>query len=112
MGVKFTGYISLSSGGGTESTTTKPQLGDLMDALYHKVADKWKMIGALIEIPKGTLAAITERCQHDPLRCLMEMLEVWLERVHPAASWTTMIEAVDFLGEEQLGGKLTDIYIP
>ena len=31
-----------------------------MDALYHKVADKWKMIGVLIEIPKGTLAAIAE----------------------------------------------------
>ena len=112
MGVKFTSYISLSSGGGTDSKATKPQLRDLMDALYHKVADKWKMIGVLIEIPKGTLAAIAERCQHDPHRCLMEMLEVWLERVYPAASWTTMVEAVEFLGEEQLGRKLTDRYIP
>ena len=31
-----------------------------MNALYHKVADKWKMIGVLIEIPKGTLAVIAE----------------------------------------------------
>ena len=112
LGVQFIIYISLSSGGGTKSATTKPQLRDLMDALYHKVADKWKMIGVLIEIPKGTLAAIAERCQHDPHRCLIEMLEVWLERIHPPASWATMIEAVKFLGEEQLGKKLTDRYIP
>jgi len=72
---------------------------------------KWQTNGVLIKIPKGTLAAIAERCQHDPHRCLMKMLEVWLETVHPAASWTTMIEAVDFLGEEQLGRKLTDIII-
>ena len=112
VGVQFISYIFLSSGGRTKSATTKPQLRDLMDSLYHKVADKWKMIGVLIEIPKGTLAAIAERCQHDPHRCLLEMLEVWLERVHPPASWAIIIEAVEFLGEEQLGRKLTDRYIP
>jgi len=104
--------VSLSSGGGTENTTTKPKLRDLIGALYHKVADKWKIIGVLIEIPNGTLAAIAERCQHDPHKCLVEMLEVWLERVYPPASWATVIEAVKFLGEEQLGRKLTNRYIP
>ena len=43
------------SDGGTENATSKPQLKDVMEALYNNVADKWKMIGVLIKIPKGTL---------------------------------------------------------
>ena len=101
----------LSSGGDTQNAANKPQLKELMDALYHKVADKWKMIGVLVEIPKGKLAATAERCQHDPHKCLLEMLETWLERVHPRASWATIIEAVEFLGEEQLVRELRDRYI-
>ena len=79
-----------------------------MDALYHKVADKWKMIGVLLEISKGKLAGISEKCRGDPHKCLVEMLETWLERVDPPATWATIIEAVEFLGEEQLGKKLRE----
>ena len=33
------------------------------------------------------------------------MLETWLERVDPPTTWATIIEAVEFLGEEQLGER-------
>ena len=36
--------MCLSSGEGAERILSKPQLKNLMDALYHKVANKWKMI--------------------------------------------------------------------
>ena len=98
------------SGEGTERTSTKPQIKDLMSALYHKVSDKWKMIGVLLEIPKGKLAGIGEKCQGDPHKCLLEMLETWLERVDPPATWAAIIEAVEFLGEEQLGRELGEKY--
>ena len=81
-----------------------------MDALYHKVAEKWKVIGVLLEIPKGKLAGITEKYRDDPHRCLVEMLDTWLERVHPPPTWTAIIEAVEFLGEEQLGKELREKY--
>ena len=68
-------HLYLSSGGGTERTPSKPQIKDLMDALYHKVADKWRTIGLYLEIPKGKLAGIAEKCQDDPHRCLVAMLE-------------------------------------
>ena len=90
----MTHIISFLSGGETKKAPTKPVLKDLMDALYHEVADKWKAIGVLLEIPKGTLASIAEKSQHDPHKCLLEMLETWLERIHPPASWATIIEAV------------------
>jgi len=93
-----------------ETAPSKPQLRDLVGSLYHKVADKWKMIGVLLEISTGTLTGIAEKCQHDPHKCLLEMLEIWLKRIHPPASWATIIEAVEFLGEEQLGRELKDNY--
>ena len=103
--------MCLSSDGGTENATSKPQLKDLMEALYNNVADKWKIIGVLIEIPKGTLAGIAEKWQHDPHKCLVDMLEIWLEQIHPPSSWAAIIESVEFLGEEKLGRELRDKYI-
>ena len=89
-----------SSGGMTASTPSKPELSDLMDALYHRVADKWKVIGSLLNIPDGKLEAIAEKYRGDPHTCLVEMLETWLEQVDPPATWTAIIDAVQFLGEE------------
>ena len=100
----------MAGGETTERKPTKPQLKELIDALYHKIADKWKMIGVLLEIPKGKLAGIAEKYQCDPHKCLVEMLEIWLERVHPPVTWTAIIDTVEFLGEEQLGKELRDKY--
>ena len=83
-----------------------------MEALYHKVAEKWKVIGVLLEIPKGTLSRIVDKHQRDPCSCLVETLETWLERVYPPPTWAAIIEAVEFLGEEQLGKELRDKYCP
>ena len=91
-------------------TLSKPQLKDLLDALYHKVADKWKTIGVYLEIPMGKLSSIAEKHQGDPQICLVEMLETWLKQVDPPATWAAIIEAVEFLGEEQLGKELREMY--
>ena len=101
--------LPLSSGGEPEK---RPILKDLIDGLYHKVADKWKVIGVLLEMPKGTLSHIADKHQRDPCSCLVEMLETWLERVHPPPTWAAIIEAIEFLGEEQLGKELRDKYCP
>ena len=89
----------------------KPEIKDLTSAFYHKVADKWKVIGVLLEIPKGKLSHIADK-HRDSHSCLVEMLETWLERVHPPPSWAAIIEAIEFLGEEQLGKELRDKYCP
>ena len=85
-----------------------PDMRDLMDALYHTVADKWEPIGIYLHLPMATLKAIAEECQHDPHKCLIGMLEVWLKRVDPPPTWSAIIEAVEFLGEEELGRKLVN----
>ena len=82
-----------------------------MSALYHRVADKWKQIGIQLEVPEGTLATIAERRQEDPQKCLLEMLEWWLKRVDPSATWSAIADAVEFLGEEQLARELRQKYL-
>ena len=81
---------------------------DLMNALYHTVADKWEHIGIYLHLPMATLKAISDKQQHDPHKCLVEMLGVWLKRLHPPATWSAIIEAVEFLGEEHLGRQLRE----
>ena len=82
-----------------------------MDALYHKVAAKWRTIGHYLEIPNGELDGIAEKCRDDPHNCLVTMLGTWLKRVQPPATWAAITAAVKFLGEEQLGKELTEQYI-
>ena len=41
--------LPLASGGEPEM---KPEKENLIDALYHKVADKWKVIGVLLEFQR------------------------------------------------------------
>ena len=102
--------VSLHTGEWTEKIQSKPNFKKLLDALYHKVADRWRMIGIYLEIPKGKLASIAEKYKDDPNSCLVQMLETWLEQVNPSATWTAIIEAVEFLGEEQLGKELKEKY--
>ena len=46
-----------------------------MNILYHKVPDKWLMIGLHLEMLKeNCMAGITEKYQRDPHRCVVEML--------------------------------------
>jgi len=90
--------------------SSEPVLKDLMNALYHKVANKWKVIGIHLEIPRGTLSGIADKCRDDPQSCLVEMLGMWLEQASPPPTWVAIIEAVEFLGEKQLGKELRDKY--
>ena len=92
--------------------SSKPVLKELTNALYHKVANKWKVIGVLLEIPKGTLSGIGEKCRDDPQSCLVEMFGMWLEQTYPPPTWTAIIEAVEFLEEKRLGKELRDKYWP
>ena len=81
-----------------------------MDALYHIVADKWELIGVYLHLSMATLKAIAAERQHDPHKCLIGMLEVWLKRLDPPPTWSAIIEAVEFLGEEKLARELKEKY--
>ena len=83
-----------------------PDLKGLMTALYHKVTNKWKMIGVQLEI--SDLDSIETKHRGDSHLCLLEVLDTWLKRVDPPPTWSAIIEAVEFLGEKQLGRELRE----
>ena len=86
-----------------------PHLRGLLDALYHRVANKWKVIGVYLEM--SDLDSIETKHHGDPHLCLLDMLDAWLKRVDPPPTWSVIIEAVEFLGEKQLGRELREKYI-
>ena len=89
---------------------SKPELRDLMRALYNQVADKWMILGIQLGISHGSLRSIEVNCLRDPQKCLLEMLEMWLQQVDPPPTWAAVIDAVEFIGQEQLGRELRHKY--
>ena len=90
--------------------TDPPKLKDLMDALYHTVADKWKAIGIQLAMEISGLANIETKRRSDPQSCLLDMLEVWVKRVEPPPSWAAIIEVIEFLKEGKLAKDLREKY--
>ena len=68
------------------------------------------MLGVRLQIPGGQLEAIEANCQRNPQDCLLDMLQVWLKQIHPPPSWASIIDALEFLREEQLAKKLREQY--
>ena len=94
------------------ATACRPALQELMDALYNEVADKWEPIGIYLHLPMATLRAITADHQRDTYKCLLSMLEVWLKRENPFPTWSAIIQALKFLGEERLATALREKHCP
>ena len=87
-------------------------MNDLTEALYHTVADKWEHIGIYLHLPMAAVKTIAAEHEQDSHKCLIGMLGAWLKRVDPPPTWTAIIEAVEFLGEEQLATRLREKYCP
>ena len=64
----------------------------------------------LASIPPSSNGHLEGHQWHDHHKCLVEMLQVWLKRLHPSPTWSAIIDAVVFLREEQLGRKLREKY--
>ena len=86
----------------------KLELKDLTGAL-NKVASEWKRLGVHLGIPDGTLDNIAADYPHKSQDCLLEMLKEWLkQQVDPPPSWAVIIDAVESLGDKQLGKELRE----
>ena len=79
-----------------------------LEALLHTVAYKWKYLGIYLHLPMATLNTIATEHQYDDHKCLTEMLEVWLKRVGHFPFRSAIVEAMEFLGEEQLARELRE----
>lgn len=102
--------ILLCNVGPVAAIRSKPELKDLMDALYNQVEDKWMILGVQLGISHGSLKSIEANRQRDPQNCLLEVLEMWLQQVDPPPTWAAIIDAVEFIGKKQLGKDLRHKY--
>ena len=76
------------------------------------MADQWMTLGVQLGIPKSELNSIEATYLNNPKRCLLEMLEEWLKQQVDPPSWTDVVNAVEFLGDNQLGKELREKYLP
>ena len=84
----------------------KPELKDLKDTL-NKVAHRWMELGISLRISMPKLNSIEASFQHNHERCLVKMLDTWLQQqVDPPPRWGNIIDAVESLGDLQLGREL------
>lgn len=86
----------------------KPELRDLIDALYYKVDNEWKIL--CIRLGMGEKVDSIEENFKDSKKCLLEVLRMWLKQVNPPPTWAAIIDFVEFLGEKQLGRELREKY--
>ena len=86
----------------------KPELRDLIDALYYKVDNEWKIL--CIRLGMGEKVDSIEENFKDSKKCLLEVLRIWLKQVNPPPTWAAIIESVEYLGEMQLGRELREKY--
>ena len=87
----------------------KPELRDLIDALYYKVDNRWKELGIHLGMEEK-VDSIEGDFRNDSKKCLLEVLRIWLKQVNPPPTWAAIIESVEFLGEKQLGRELREKY--
>ena len=80
-----------------------------MIELYHTVATDWHPIGTFLGISQGKLKIIAEH-EHDPQKCLMEMISVWLCQTNPPASWPDIAKAVEFIGRPDVAQQIRQKY--
>ena len=71
------------------------------------VADKWKKIGLLLDIPIGQLNSVTTT---DPILCYAEIFNWWRKNGSPPYTWATIIDVLraPIVGEVQLAHELEE----
>lgn len=106
----FVGATQDSAAGSKEHSPI-PELKDLTCHL-NKVSDQWVTLGVQLGLPKSELNNIEVKYQNNSKRCLIEMLEEWLQQqVDPSPSWADVVNAVKSLGDNQLEKELREKYL-
>ena len=87
----------------------KPKPKDLLKELY-KAAHKWEDIGILLDISPDTLDNLKTEENRTPQSRLREMLKIWLKKINPPPSWSAIVDALEYLDEEELASNLKQKY--
>ncbi len=90
------------------STAEPPKIKDLMKLLYNEVPHEWDGIGTFLEIGVPQLESIRLANLNNPQKCLLAMLNLWLNRPDPPPSWEAIAEAVEVVGRGDIAQKMAN----
>ena len=74
----------------------------------YPVAAKWENLGIFVGIKPNILDSIKKDNSSSQEDCLREMLKVWEKQVNPPPTWSTMADALQIIGENELTRNLRD----
>ena len=77
----------------------------LLQRKLYKIADKWEDIGIQLDIDMELLEKVKSENNGDSKKCLREMLKI-LVKEKVQLSWTDVVEALEYLEEEELAQQL------
>ena len=66
----------------------------------------WEDIGPFLDISEGVLKIIKADHPGNVRKCFRVMLREWLKQVEPPPMWSTIIDAIELLGNEALAENL------
>ena len=73
---------------------SKPQWKDLLELITPNYSAHWKIVGAVLGIPKGRLDGIESCFPASSFKCCNRMLEMCLE-TNASVKWKDVITAID-----------------
>ena len=76
------------------TATSTPLLKDLYQHITPNYAADWKVIGALLGLPREDLRIIEHDNYHKAVPCCNAILDKWLE-VDPSASWEKLFKVIE-----------------
>ena len=69
------------------------------------MASKWDLFGVKLEVPYKELNVIRSDCGQDARRCMMKMMEWWLDNdLEP--KWSTIVQALAKIGKRNLAYEI------
>ena len=74
------------------------------------MAGKWEVIGIMLDIDDGELSKVKSDNVGNSGNCLQEMLKIWVKKVDPKPSWSSMADTLDDVGEESLAEHIRKTY--
>ena len=74
------------------------------------MAANWRNLGIMLDIDDGELSEVKSDNAGNCGDCLREMLNIWLKKVDPKPSWSSMAGALGDLGEESLAEHIRKTY--
>ena len=79
--------------------------GKFYKMVIKEIPGKWHQFGVLLNIPSGTLDAITDR---DSEHCFLKVFSIWKNEEPRPLTWTIVVDVLKDMREKRLARDIMD----